>query len=135
VRLHSLIGASEVTGFYMNIWGAYPSIFWQEFTNQWRFKHMPETFVGFTWDRTLPIPPGLAEYFPFTSRAEVVYANHQPFMSFDVVDDPSGVRYSNTVDTLVSLDLDSAYVPWLTETGSLTAFFGIAGLHYDQCKQ
>jgi hypothetical protein len=122
VRLHTLFGPSEITAFYMNTWNAYPSIFWQEFTNQWRFKYVPATFVGFTWDRTLPIPPGLAEYFPLTSRAEVVYANHQPFMSFDVVDDPSGVRYSDTVDTLVSLDLDQAYAPWLSETGSLTAF-------------
>jgi hypothetical protein len=122
VRLHSLIGASEVTSFYLNTWNAYPSIFWQPFTNQWRFKYMPATFIGTTWDRPLPIPPGLAEFLPLTSRAEVVYANHQPFMSFDVLHDPSGVSYSDTVDTLVSLDLDQAYAPWLSDTGSLTAF-------------
>jgi hypothetical protein len=52
----------------------------------------------------------------------VVYANHQPFMSFDVVDDPSGVRYSDTLDTLITLDLDGGYSPWLTDTGNLTAF-------------
>jgi hypothetical protein len=122
VRLHSLIGANEVTASYVNTWNPLPSIFWQQFTNQWRFKFMPATFVGATWDRALPIPPGIAEYFPLTSRAEIEYANHQPFMSFNVLDDPSGVRYSDTVDTLVSLDLDGAYAPWLSDTGSLTSF-------------
>src|SRR6266851_3572973 len=123
VRLHSLIGASEVTASYVNTWNPYPSIFWQQFTNQWRFRFVPATFVGVTWDRTLPVPPGIAEYLPLTSRAEIEYANHQPFMSFNVLNDPSGVRYSDTVDTMISLDLNGAYVPWLTETGSLTAFF------------
>jgi hypothetical protein len=122
VRLHTLLGPSEFTAFYMNTWNAYPSLFWQQFTNQWRFKYMPATFVGVTWDRPLPVPPEFAEYFPFTTRAEIVYANHQPFMSFDALHAPSGVEYSDTVDTLITLDLDQAYAPWLTETGNLTAF-------------
>jgi hypothetical protein len=122
VRLHSLIGASEVTASFVSKWNDYPNFFWQQFTNQWRAKYLPATFVGATWDRTLPIPPGLAEYLPLTSRAEIEYANHQPFMSFDVLDDPSGVSYSDTVDAFISLDLNGAYAPWLTETSSLTSF-------------
>jgi len=122
-RIHTLLDSNEITAFFFNTWNSSPSLFWQQFTNQWRFKYLPATFVGLTWDRSLPIPPQFAEEFPFAARAEVVYANHQPFMSFDVLDDPAGVRYSDTVDTMIALDLDAAYAPWLTQTGNLTTFF------------
>jgi len=31
------------------------------------------------------------------------------------------VRYSDTFDTMIALDLDQAYAPWLTSTGNLSA--------------
>ena len=120
IRLHTLLGGAELTGFYFNTWNYYPSIYWQAYSNQWRFKYAPQQYVGVTGDMPLPMPSSLSEYLPFVGRAEVVYANHQPFLDMNPFD-LSGVRYSDTVDSMVALDIDQAYAPWLTSTGNLAA--------------
>jgi hypothetical protein len=120
IRLHTLLGPFELTGFYFNTWDYYPSFFWQAFTNQWRARYVPVQYAGVTADAPLPMPESLAEYFPAVGRAELVYANHQPYSDFDPFD-LSGVRYSDTVDMMYAIDLDQAYAPWLTTTGTLSA--------------
>ena len=120
VRMHTLLGPWELTGFYFNTWDYYPSFFWQAFTNQWRARYMPVQYAGVTANAPLPVPAKLAESFPAVGRAEVVYANHQPYADFDPFD-LSGVRYSDTVDMMFAIDLDQAYAPWLTSTGNLSA--------------
>lgn len=120
IRLHTLIGNSELTAFYFNTFDYNPSFEWQRFTNQWRAKFMPVQYVGVTGDQPLPLPGLLAEQLPLVGRAELVYANHQPFVDFNPLN-LSGVRFSDTVDMMVALDLDQAYAPWLTATGSLSA--------------
>lgn len=122
VRLHTLIGATELTAFYFNTFEDYPSVVWQHpFTNQWDFQFFPVMFAGVTADRPLPLPGAVAEYLPIVARTEAVYANHQPFADFNAFADPSGVRFSDTLDTMYALDLDQAYAPWLTSTGNLSA--------------
>ncbi|MGH7987117.1 MAG: hypothetical protein ACREQX_12635 [Candidatus Binataceae bacterium] len=121
VRFHTLVGNTEMTAFYFNTFEDYPNIFWQQYTNQFRFKYMPVQFIGVTADRPLPMPASLAEFFPAVGRAEVVYANHQGYTDFNFVDNPSGTRFSDTLDGMVAIDLDQAYAPWLTKTGNLSA--------------
>jgi hypothetical protein len=121
VRFHTLLGNTEATLFYFNAWELYPNIFWQQYTNQYRFRYLPVQYVGVTADRPLPMPASLAEHFPAVGRAEFVYANHQGYFSFDPLNNPNGVRYSDTVDMMFAIDLDQAYAPWLTSTGNLSA--------------
>jgi hypothetical protein len=121
IRYHTLWGATEMTAFYLNTWNLYPNIFWQQYTNQFRFKYLPATFVGFTADRPLPMPASLAEYFPAVGRGEFVYANHQGWFDFNALKYPAGQKFSDTVDMMLAIDLDQAYAPWLTKTGNLSA--------------
>jgi hypothetical protein len=123
MRFHTLFEGTELTAFYMNWWNPYPSIFWQKYTNQFRFRFIPLTTVGVTADRPVPLPDWLTEYAPVVGRAEVVYANHQPYADFDYLTYPTGVRYSDTVNMMYALDLDQAFAPWLTATGNLSANF------------
>jgi hypothetical protein len=123
IRFHTLIGGVETTAFYYNAWNLYPNLFWQPYTMSFRLKFLPETMVGVTADTPLPMPSSVSEYFPFVGRAEGVYANHQGIGTWDVIGSPSGVRYSDSVNWMLALDLDSAYAPWLTSTGNLTANF------------
>jgi hypothetical protein len=120
VRLHTLLGPWELTGFYFNTWDYYPSFFWQPFTNQWRARYVPAQFVGVTANAPLPVPGALAESLPAVGRAELVYANHQPYTDFNPFD-LSSVRYSDTVDMMFAIDIDQAYAPWLTSTGNVSA--------------
>jgi hypothetical protein len=119
VRLHTLLGPWELTSFYFNTWDYYPSFFWQAFTNQWRARFMPVQYFGVTADAPLPLPASIAEHLPAVGRAEVVYANHQPYADFDPFDLAS-VRYSDTVDMMYAIDVSQAYAPWLTKTGNLS---------------
>ncbi|HKD67341.1 MAG TPA: DUF1302 family protein [Candidatus Binataceae bacterium] len=90
--------------------------------------------VGFTVNRPLYLPGALAQL-PFVIRAETLYKNHDAFNTFAVPGtpatgfagigvrnfSPSAVTRSDTIQWLFALDLDSAYTPWLTTTGNLTA--------------
>ena len=120
IRLHTLVGPAELTAFYFNTWDYLASIYWQAYTNQWRFKFAPQQYVGVTADMPIPMPSSLSEYLPFVGRAEMVYANHQPFTDFNPYR-TSTIRYSDTVNTMVALDMDQAYAPWLTSTGNVSA--------------
>jgi hypothetical protein len=121
LRFHTLIGGVEATAFYYNAWNLYPNIFWQPYTMSFRARFVPETMVGVTADTPIPMPSFVSEYLPFVSRAEGVYANHQALATWDVIGNPSGVRYSDSVNWMLALDLDQAYAPWLTSTGNLSA--------------
>jgi hypothetical protein len=121
LRYHTLIGGVEATAFYYNAWNLYPNLFWQKYTQSFRLKYVPETMVGVTADSPLWMPSAVSEYLPFVGRAEGVYANHQAVATWDVIGNPSGVRYTDSVNWMLALDLDQAYAPWLTSTGNLSA--------------
>ncbi len=103
---------------------------------------------GITANRPLYLPGALAQL-PFVIRTEALYKNHDGFNTFAIPGtaetkflgsnpagcfpvasagcirnfSPSGVTRSDDVTWLIALDLDSAYTPWLTTTGNLTANF------------
>ncbi len=51
--------------------------------------------VGVTGDMPIPMPSSVSEYLPFVGRAEGVYTNHQPVLSFDLIAHPNGVRFTD----------------------------------------
>ena len=121
IRLHTLVGPSEVTTFYYNTWNLYPTTAWQQYTNQFRSQYYPIQIAGVTWDAPLPMPSAVSEYLPLVGRAEVTYTNHQSVNSWDQVGNPDGVRFDDSVNWMAAVDIDQAYAPWLTATGNLSA--------------
>src|SRR5579885_1937192 len=74
--------------------------------------------IGFTANMPINIPGQLGSMFPFVLRTEGVWQDHTPFASRT---ESSGIKFSDTINTLVALDADQIYAPWLTSTGgSLT---------------
>lgn len=120
-RYHTLIGPAELTSFVYAPFNMYPNTYWQQYTNQFREKFTPEVMGGVTGDMPIPMPSSLSEYLPFVGRAEAVYANHQGVNTWDVVGNPDGVRFTDSLNYMVALDIDQAYAPWLTSTGNLSA--------------
>ncbi|MBE3604605.1 hypothetical protein IMX07_13310 [bacterium] len=121
LRFHTLVGPAELTAFYYNSWNLYPNTYWVQGTNMFENKFAPIQQVGVTGDMPLPVPEALSEYLPLVGRAEAVYTNHQGVNTWDIVGNPSGVRYTDTLNWMVALDVDQAYAPWLTSTGNLSA--------------
>jgi hypothetical protein len=121
LRYHTLIGPAELTAFYFNTWNLYPNTYWQQYTNQFRARFAPIQKVGVTGDMPIPMPSSVSEYLPFVGRAEGVYTNHEPVLSFDPVAHPNGVRFTDMASWMIALDVDQAYAPWLTSTGNLSA--------------
>jgi uncharacterized protein DUF1302 len=124
VRLHTLAGATELTAFYYNdnVNGGIPQIRYLRpyYTNLMEAYFPDIQDVGITADRPAPLPEAIGEHFPAVMRAEMVYVNHESFYD----DRPlafSAVRYSDVVKWMTALDLDQAYAPWLTSTGTLSA--------------
>ena len=121
LRYHTLVGGVEATAFYFNTWNLYPNTYWQQYTGNFRNKFAPIQIVGVTADSPIPMPSAVGEYLPFVGRAEGTYTNHQANATWDYVGNPDGVRYSDTVNWMLALDIDQAYAPWLTDTGNLSA--------------
>ena len=120
-RYHTLVGPAELTAFVYDPFSMYPNVFWQRGTNNFRAEFTPEVLTGVTGDIPIPMPSSLSEYLPLVGRAEAVYANHQGVNTWDVVGNPSGVRFTDSLDYMIALDVDQAYAPWLTATGNVSA--------------
>jgi hypothetical protein len=140
LRLHTLIkGGTEVTAFYWRSFDYTPNLYvggierpvkvlpgpppvvipgLQRLTE--RYVHY-ESFGG-SLNRPLPLPIWLANELPLVLRMEFFYKNHDAF-STSAKSVKSGIVNSDTLNTLVALDLDQVYAPWLTSTGSLTGNF------------
>ena len=124
LRFHTLIGSNEITALYYNSFQRDPIVAWQPYTQTFPFIYEPVQYAGMTVDRPVPMPPSLAEYFPLVFRAEAVYQNHAPFISFNYTS-MQDFRYSDILTWMLAFDLDQAYAPWLTTTGNLSANFEI----------
>jgi hypothetical protein len=122
LRLHTLLGGSEVTALYFNTFQYLPAVGWVPYTSTFPFVFEPTQYVGATIDRPVPMPASLGETLPLVIRAEAVYANHVPFMNFSLTDTNS-LKFSDTLTYMIALDLSQAYAPWLTKTGTLSANF------------
>ena len=76
--------------------------------------------IGVTLNRPIYLPGQFLSSVPIVLRTEAVWQDRTPFNTTDV-----GVRNAvvdkNTVNSLVALDLDGLYAPWLTKTGVLNA--------------
>jgi hypothetical protein len=120
-RYHTLVGPAELTAFVYDPFNLYPNTFWQQYTNRFENKFVPEVLTGVTGDMPIPMPSSLSEYLPFVGRAEAVYGNHQGVNTWDLLGNPDGVRYTDSLNYMVALDVDQAYAPWLTQTGNLSA--------------
>ena len=124
LRLHTLIrGGTEVTAFYWRSFDYTPNVYVGSVESPF-FQRMTERYVhyesfGGTLNRPLPLPMWLANKLPMVLRAEFFYKNHDAFSTSDR-SVKSGIVNSDTLNTLVALDLDQVYAPWLTSTGSLT---------------
>lgn len=75
--------------------------------------------IGVTGDRPVSLPGHIGEMLPLVMRAEGVWQDRTPFATFNRAV-ASGVQFSSTINTLMALDLDNMYAPWLTSTGTLT---------------
>lgn len=76
--------------------------------------------IGFTANLPLNIPGQIGSMLPFVVRTEGVWQDRTPFATRDPTN-LNGLKYSSTINTLVALDADQIYAPWLTSTGgSLT---------------
>ncbi len=125
LRLHTLIkGGTEVTAFYWRSFDYTPNLYVGQVEGP-GLQRMTERYVhyesfGGTLNRPLPLPIWLANELPMVLRTEFFYKNHDAF-STSAKSNTSGIVNSDTLNTLVALDLDSVYAPWLTSTGSLSA--------------
>ena len=76
--------------------------------------------IGATLNRPIYLPGELLSSVPIVLRTEAVFQDRTPFNTTDI-----GVRNAvvdkSTVNSLVALDLDGLYAPWLTSTGTLSA--------------
>ncbi|MGA2409107.1 MAG: hypothetical protein ABSG46_01805, partial [Candidatus Binataceae bacterium] len=123
LRLHTLLGANELTWFYYNdaVSGGTPwALRWVPLTNLWNYTFYDIQETGVTMDRPLPMPSVLAEYFPAVFRGEMLYQNHVSYVNMNV-NNWDGHSYSDVVKWMAAIDLDQAYAPWLTDTGNLSA--------------
>jgi len=151
VRLHTLVENAEVTAFYLwnhdynavariNNRVVTPIIPGALFLRRTDLFYPQYQAVGFTVNRPIYLPGALAQL-PFVIRAETLYKNHDAFNTLAIPGTPAtgfggigvrnfspdGVTRSDTLLWLFALDLDSAYTPWLTTTGNLTANFEAMG--------
>lgn len=122
LRLHTLVAGSEITALYFHTFQYLPAVGWVPYTNTFPFVFQPVHYIGATIDRPVPMPASLGESLPLVMRAEAVYANHVPYVNFSLTD-TNALRYTDTLTYMIALDLDGAYAPWLTKTGTLSANF------------
>ena len=140
LRLHTLIkGGTEATAFYWRSFDYTPNLYVGGIERPLRvlpgpppvvipgLQRLTERYVhyesfGGSLNRPLPLPIWLANKLPMVLRMEFFYKNHDAF-STSAKRNTSGIVNSDTLNTLVALDLDQVYAPWLTKTGSLTGNF------------
>jgi hypothetical protein len=75
--------------------------------------------IGVTLNRPIYLPGEFLSNIPLVLRTEAVWQDRTPFNTTDVAVQ-NAVVDKNTVNSLVALDMDGLYVPWMTSTGTLT---------------
>jgi hypothetical protein len=122
IRLHTYVSNAELSTFYWHSHQLSPATFvsgavGHQFLSE-RFPHFDD--AGITGNSPLYLPGTIGQLLPFVVRGEGVFQDSTPINTQNR-NIHSAVTYSSTINTLLALDLSSAYAPWLTETGTLTA--------------
>jgi hypothetical protein len=76
--------------------------------------------IGATLNRPIYLPGEILSSVPIVLRTEAIFQDRTPFNTTDV-GVHNAVVDKSTVNSLVALDLDGLYAPWLTSTGTLSA--------------
>jgi hypothetical protein len=128
-RIHTLVKNAEITALYwhghqFNEAGTPGAPFYvvgSPSTGQFLQVSFPQfNDIGVTLNRPIYLPGAILSGVPLVLRTEAVWQDRTPFNTTDVAV-KNGVVDKNTVNSLVALDLDGLYVPWLTKTGVLNA--------------
>jgi len=128
-RIHTLVKNAEITMLYwhghqFNEGGTPGAPFYVQgnpSTGQYLQAFFPQfNDIGVTLNRPIYLPGQFLSSVPIVLRTEAVFQDRTPFNTTDVAV-KNGVVDKSTVNSLVALDLDGLYAPWLTRTGVLNA--------------
>ncbi len=126
LRLHTVAYNTEMTALYWHGHQYLPNWY---LTGSPVNPNNPQNFqvrypqlndLGVTANRPIYLPGPALSNLPLVLRTEGVWQDRTPFQSQDPRN-LSAIQYSSTLNTLVALDLDSYFAPWLSATGALTA--------------
>jgi hypothetical protein len=127
-RLHTVVKNSEVTLIYWHghqfneggTPGAPGYVAGSPSTGQFVQVGFPQfNDMGATMNRPIYLPGNLLSNIPLVLRTEGIFQDRTPFNTTDVAISNAVVDKS-TFNTLVALDMDGLYTPWLTHTGTVT---------------
>ncbi len=125
-RIHTLVKNAEITLLYWHghqfneAAGAPIYVVGAPSTGQFLQVGFPQfNDIGATLNRPIYLPGAILSNVPFVLRTEAVWQDRTPFNTTDV-GVHNAVVDKNTINSLVALDMDGLYVPWLTSTGTLT---------------
>ena len=128
-RIHTLVKNAEITALYwhghqFNEGGTPGAPFYvagSPSTGQFLQAGFPQfNDIGVTLNRPIYPPGEFLSSAPIVLRTEAVWQDRTPFNTTDVAI-KNAVVDKNTINSLVALDLDGLYAPWLTATGTLSA--------------
>jgi hypothetical protein len=127
-RIHTLVKNAEITMLYWHghqfneagAPGAPAYVVGAPSTGQYLQLGFPQfNDIGATLNRPIYLPGAILSNVPFVLRTEAVWQDRTPLQTTDVAV-KNAVVDKNTINSLVALDMDGLYVPWLTSTGTLT---------------
>jgi hypothetical protein len=128
-RIHTLVKNAEITMLYWHghqfneggTPGAPAYVVGSPTTGQFVQIGFPQfNDIGVTLNRPIYLPGQFLSSVPIVLRTEAVFQDRTPFNTTDV-GVHNAVVDKSTVNSLVALDLDGLYAPWLTSTGVLNA--------------
>lgn len=129
VRFHTLLYDTEVTALYWHGHQYFPTtknvVPFPNFLANPKAHASDLIFpqlndIGITANRPVYLPGEIGSRLPLVVRAEAVWQDQTPFQTRNPTV-LTAVQNSSTINTLLALDLEQAYVPWLTQTGTLSA--------------
>jgi hypothetical protein len=128
-RIHTLVKNAEITLIYWHGHqfneGGTPGAQFYVVGNAGGPQFLQTSFpqfndIGATLNRPIYLPGEFLSNVPIVLRTEAIFQDRTPFNTTDIAV-RNAVVDKSTVNSLVALDLDGLYAPWLTSTGTLSA--------------
>ena len=128
-RIHTLVKNAEITLIYWHGHqfneGGTPGAQFYVVGNAGGPQFLQTSFpqfndIGATLNRPIYLPGEILSSVPIVLRTEAIFQDRTPFNTTDIAV-RNAVVDKSTVNSLVALDLDGLYAPWLTSTGTLSA--------------